>query len=75
VPLEIGPLDRELLLDVPGRTKELATTNCMIDANVVMTCQRPLLTKQRPPYQKSFENSTEKGASGEVITMPLFITK
>jgi hypothetical protein len=29
-----------------------------------MICARPLLTKQRPPYQKSFENSTEKGLPG-----------
>jgi hypothetical protein len=47
----------------------------MIDANVVMICERPLLAKQRSPYQKYFENSTGKGNSGVVIAMQLFFTK
>jgi hypothetical protein len=50
----------------------------MIDANVVMICEKPLLTKQRSPYQKYFENSTEKGdgkiGQGEIARFICFQT-
>ena len=59
MPLVVGPFKRKFSLDILGRTVELATKKCMIDANVVMICGNPLVAKQRSPYQKSFESSTE----------------